>query len=142
VRASAGRRGVDSKLDSEAFKAIESGVRGCTTCPPSRRWDGRDRHVVHPKGIQCFGFGPAIDMEDGPRGFGAHSDQERILESELHRFVRLKFDIVSSHARAGGPQFRERILQKKTFQRASVPRRKFGSRARGLTACPAHEIKT
>jgi hypothetical protein len=81
-------------------------------------------------------------MEDGPRGFGAHSDQERILESELHRFVRLKFDIVSSHARAGGPQFRERILQKKTFQRASVPRRKFGSRARGLTACPAHEIKT
>jgi Spy/CpxP family protein refolding chaperone len=40
------------------------------------------------------------DIEDGPRGFGAHSDQERVLESELHRFVRLNWEIVSSLARA------------------------------------------
>jgi hypothetical protein len=39
-------------------------------------------------------------MEDGPKGFGAHSDQERILESELHRFLRFKWDIVTSLARA------------------------------------------
>ena len=31
--------------------------------------------------MQCYGIGPAIDIEDGPKGFGAHSDQERILES-------------------------------------------------------------
>ena len=43
---------------------------------------------------------PATDMEDGPKGFGGHSDQERILESELHRFVRLNWEVVTSLARA------------------------------------------
>ena len=45
-------------------------------------------------------IGPALDTEDGPKGFGAHSDQERILESELHRFVRFQFDVVMELARA------------------------------------------
>ena len=58
-----------------------------------------DMALLRAKGIQCFGIGPAIDMEDGPKGFGAHSDQERILESELHRFVRFNWDLVSSLAR-------------------------------------------
>jgi len=40
------------------------------------------------------------EVEDGPKGFGAHSDQERILESELHRFVRFNWDIVVDLARA------------------------------------------
>ena len=35
-----------------------------------------------------------------PKGFGAHSDQERILESELHRFVRFQYDVVVELARA------------------------------------------
>jgi hypothetical protein len=35
-----------------------------------------------------------------PKGFGAHSDQERILEVELHRFVRYQYDIVMDVARA------------------------------------------
>jgi hypothetical protein len=52
------------------------------------------------KGIQCFGIGPATDFEDGPKGFGAHSDQERLLESELHRFVRFNWEVVTSLARA------------------------------------------
>ena len=45
-------------------------------------------------GIQCYGIGPAIDREDAALGFGAHSDQERILISELNRFVRFNWDIV------------------------------------------------
>jgi hypothetical protein len=49
--------------------------------------------------MQCYGIGPALDVEDGPKGFGAHSDQERILESELHRFVRFAFDAVRELAR-------------------------------------------
>jgi hypothetical protein len=40
------------------------------------------------------------DIEDGPKGFGAHSDQDRILEQQLHRFVRFHYDIVSDLARA------------------------------------------
>jgi hypothetical protein len=50
------------------------------------------------KGMQCYGVGPAIDSEDGPKGFGSHSDQERILETELHRFVRFQYDVVLSLA--------------------------------------------
>jgi hypothetical protein len=71
----------------------------CTTCRRSGRWGtgATDMSFTRAKGIQCFGIGPAIDMEDGPRGFGAHSDQERILESELHRFVRLQLGQKSSH---------------------------------------------
>jgi len=63
--------------------------------------DARDGHVIHAReGHPVLCTGPAIDIEDGPRSFGAHSDQDRILESELHRFVSLNWDIVSSLARA------------------------------------------
>ena len=94
--------GVESKLDSDAFKAIEGAVRRVynVAAIPTMGTGATDMSFTRAKGIQCFGIGPAIDMEDGPRGFGAHSDQERILESELHRFVRLNWEIVSSLARA------------------------------------------
>jgi hypothetical protein len=42
----------------------------------------------------------ATDVEDGPKGFGSHSDQERVLETELHRFVRFTWDSVINLARA------------------------------------------
>jgi hypothetical protein len=44
--------------------------------------------------MQCYGIGPATDIEDGPKGFWAHSDQERILESEFQRYVRFYYDVV------------------------------------------------
>ena len=50
--------------------------------------------------MQCYGIGPALDIEDGPKGFGAHSDQERIVESELYRFVRFAYEAVVEVARA------------------------------------------
>jgi hypothetical protein len=50
--------------------------------------------------MQCYGIGPALDVEDGPKGFGAHSDQERILESEFYRFLRFNYDVVVDIARA------------------------------------------
>ena len=50
------------------------------------------------KNVQCYGVGPATDVEDGPKGFGAHSDQERILETELHRFVQFFWDVVADVA--------------------------------------------
>ena len=37
--------------------------------------------------------------EDPAKGFGAHSDQERILEAELYRFVRFSYEIVYDLAR-------------------------------------------
>ena len=59
-----------------------------------------DMAFLREKGMQCYGIGPATDEEDGPKGFGAHSDQERILEAELHRFVRFNVDVVTTLARA------------------------------------------
>lgn len=55
--------------------------------------EGLDRHQCRRR--EC---GPGIDIEDGPKGFGAHSDQERLLESELHRFVRFYWDVVAQVA--------------------------------------------
>lgn len=91
-----------SRLDTEAFKAIEAAVTRHyeTTTLPTMMTGATDSAYLRGKGVQCYGIGPATDAEDGPKGFGAHSDQERILESELHRFVRFKWDIVNELARA------------------------------------------
>ena len=68
---------------------------------PAWYWTGAtDMAYLRAKGVQCYGIGPATDSEDGPKGFGAHSDQERILESELFRFVRFNWDAVVDLARA------------------------------------------
>jgi hypothetical protein len=59
-----------------------------------------DMAYLRAKGMECYGIGPAVDEEDGPRGFAAHSDQERILESELVRFVRYQWEVVLALAKS------------------------------------------
>ena len=59
-----------------------------------------DMAYLRAKGVECYGVGPMTDSEDGPKGFGAHSDQERILEESLHKFVRFHWDIVINLAKA------------------------------------------
>ncbi|HEY7817383.1 MAG TPA: peptidase dimerization domain-containing protein, partial [Vicinamibacteria bacterium] len=92
----------EQPLDSDAFLAIESMVKKHYDAPtlPSMSTGATDMAYLRGKGIQCYGIGPALDEEDGPKGFGAHSDQERILESELHRFVRFNWDVVVELVRA------------------------------------------
>ena len=94
--------GPDAKLDSEAYKALESAGTRIYNAPtlPMMSTGATDMAQLRVKGVQCFGIGPAVDFEDAPKGFGAHSDQERLLESELHRFVRFNWDVVSNLARA------------------------------------------
>jgi acetylornithine deacetylase/succinyl-diaminopimelate desuccinylase-like protein len=91
-----------ARLDSEAFKALEANItkhyKAITL--PTMSTGATDMAFLRRKGIQCYGIGPALDSEDGPKGFGAHSDQERILESELYRFVRFNWDAVLDVARA------------------------------------------
>ena len=88
--------GPETRLTSEAFKTIEAMVSRHYKAPtlPTMSTGATDMAYLRNKGIQCFGVGPAIDLEDGPKGYGAHSDQERILESELYRFVRFYWDVV------------------------------------------------
>jgi acetylornithine deacetylase/succinyl-diaminopimelate desuccinylase-like protein len=93
------------RLDSEAFTTLEAAIKTHynTVTLPAMSPGATDMAYLRAKGMQCYGIGPAIDWEDGPKGFGSHSDQERILESELHRFVRFNFDVVKKLAGASAP---------------------------------------
>jgi acetylornithine deacetylase/succinyl-diaminopimelate desuccinylase-like protein len=91
-----------SSLNTEAFTVIQEQVKKHygTLVLPTMGTGATDMAQIRSKGIQCYGIGPAIDSEDAGKGFGAHSDQERILESELHRFVRFQYDVVTALARS------------------------------------------
>jgi acetylornithine deacetylase/succinyl-diaminopimelate desuccinylase-like protein len=91
-----------SRIDSAAFKAIETAVRQHydTVTLPTMSTGATDMAYLRAKGIECYGIGPLTDSEDGPKGYGAHSDQERILEESLHKFVRFHWDIVVNLAKA------------------------------------------
>ncbi len=91
-----------SRIDTEAFNVLETQVQKHynTVVLPTMGTGATDMSNIRAKGIQCYGIGPALDTEDAGKGFGAHSDQERILESELHRFVRFQYDVVVQLARA------------------------------------------
>jgi acetylornithine deacetylase/succinyl-diaminopimelate desuccinylase-like protein len=90
-----------ARLDSEVFKILESAFARLydTTVLPTMSTGATDMAYLRDKGIQCYGIGPALDVEDGPKGYGAHSDQERILENELHKFVRFHYEVVRDLAR-------------------------------------------
>jgi acetylornithine deacetylase/succinyl-diaminopimelate desuccinylase-like protein len=94
-----------SRLETEAFKVIEAAVTKhySATTLPTMSTGATDMAYLRAKGVECYGIGPATDIEDGPKGFGAHSDQERILESELHRFVRFHWEIVANLVGSGEP---------------------------------------
>jgi acetylornithine deacetylase/succinyl-diaminopimelate desuccinylase-like protein len=96
------RPGGFARLDTEAFKVLQAQVTRHyqATTLPTMSTGATDMAYLRAKGVQCYGIGPALDIEDGPKGFGAHSDQERLLESELHRFVRFHYDVVADLARA------------------------------------------
>ena len=85
-----------SRLDTEAFKVIEGVNQRVYQVPtlPTMLAAATDMAQVRAKGVQCYGIGPMTDREDAAKGFGAHSDQERILESSFQQFVRAHWEIV------------------------------------------------
>jgi acetylornithine deacetylase/succinyl-diaminopimelate desuccinylase-like protein len=92
----------DARLDTEVFKALEAAGKRVynTVTLPTMSTGATDMAPLRARGVQCYGIGAAIDMEDGPKGYGMHSDQERILESELYRFVRFNYEVVVDLAAA------------------------------------------
>ncbi len=83
-------------LDSQAFEAIQTGIAThyAVSTLPTMSTGATDMAYLRARNIRCYGIGPATDREDAALGFGAHSDQERILEVELHKFVRFYWDVV------------------------------------------------
>ena len=90
-----------SRIDTEAFRSIEAAVRKHydTITLPTMGTGASDKAQTRSKGIQCYGVGPATDLEDHLKGFGGHSDQERILESDLQRFAGFYWDVVAGLVR-------------------------------------------
>lgn len=86
-----------SRLDNEAFKVLEGVSKrhypGMIVLP-TMLTGATDMAYLRGRGMQCYGIGPMTDSEDGPKGYGSHSDQERILESSLHTFVKYHYDAV------------------------------------------------
>ena len=85
-----------ASINTTAFSAIEQNLQehyGVITLP-TMSTGATDMAYLRARGVQCYGIGPAIDREDAALGFGAHSDQERILISEMNRFFRFNWDLV------------------------------------------------
>lgn len=69
--------GAPSPVNNEAFRAVEQAIRkhyGVVTLP-SMSTGASDKAQLRARGIPSYGIGPATDVEDGPLGYGAHSDQ-------------------------------------------------------------------
>ncbi len=90
-----------SRLESEAFITTEAAVKKIynTVTIPTMPTGATDMAFLRAKGIECYGIGPMTDIEDGPKGFGAHSDQERILEESLHKFVQFNWELIFNLAK-------------------------------------------
>ncbi len=91
-----------SRLNTEAFVAAESAVKKVynSVAIPTMLTGATDMSFLRARGVECYGIGPMTDVEDGPKGFGAHSDQERILEEALHKFVQFNWEIIYNLAKA------------------------------------------
>jgi acetylornithine deacetylase/succinyl-diaminopimelate desuccinylase-like protein len=89
-----------SRIDSEAYHALEAAYRKIYNVPtlPLMQTGATDMAFLRAKGMQCYGVGAMVDDEDGPKGFGPHSDQERILEEALYRHVQFFWEAVTAIA--------------------------------------------
>ena len=92
-----------SPIDSDAYHSIEAAfnkIYGAVTLPVMQT-GATDMAFLREKGVQCYGIGAMSDVEDAPKGFGAHSDQERILEEAIYKHVQFFWTAVTSIAASG-----------------------------------------
>jgi len=91
-----------SKLDSEAYRAVEAAYKSVHNAItiPEMQTGATDMAFLRAKGVQCYGVGAMVDDEDAPKGYGPHSDQERILEQAVYKHVQFFWQAVNSIAGA------------------------------------------
>jgi acetylornithine deacetylase/succinyl-diaminopimelate desuccinylase-like protein len=89
-----------SRIDSDAYHAIEKAmlkIYGVQTIP-TMSTGATDMAFLRAKGVQCYGVGAMFDEEDAAKGFGAHSDQERILEEAVYKHLQFFWEAVTAIA--------------------------------------------
>ena len=89
-----------SPIDSDAYRAIEAAYKktyGVITVPQMST-GATDMAFLRAKGVECYGVGAMVDEEDAAKGFGAHSDQERVLEEAIYKHLQFFWDAVNSMA--------------------------------------------
>ena len=64
---------------------------------PLMQTGATDMAFLRAKGVQCYGVGAMVDEEDAPKGYGPHSDQERILEQAVYKHVQFFWQAVNIH---------------------------------------------
>lgn len=99
----AGRpQGVPISITSDVFKALESSFKTVYGIPtvPLMGTGATDMSQLRPRGVQCYGVGAMRDDEDVLKGFGAHSDQERILEESVYKHLQFYWNAVTAIAGA------------------------------------------
>ena len=89
-----------SPIDSEVYQAIEAANRKIYQVPtiPTMSTAATDMAFLRAKGIACYGVGPSVDDEDAAKGFAAHSDQERLREESLYKFMQFQWDVLTTIA--------------------------------------------
>ena len=102
--AAGGRRpaAAPSSITSDVYKALESSykqVYGVISLPLMGT-GATDMSQLRPRGVQCYGVGAARDDEDVLKGFGAHSDQERMPEDSVGKHLRFYWAAVTAIAGA------------------------------------------
>ena len=87
---------------SETYKSIEAAFQKVYNVPtlPLMGTGGTDMSQLRPRGMQCYGIGAARDDEDILKGFGAHSDQERIPEDSVAKHLQFYWTAVTGIAGA------------------------------------------
>lgn len=89
-----------SRLDTEMFHTIEAVTRqlypGAVTLP-SMLTGATDMAQLRAKGVQSYGIGSIIEEKDHGAN-GAHSDDERLEEAALYRFMQFVWTTVTEIA--------------------------------------------
>jgi acetylornithine deacetylase/succinyl-diaminopimelate desuccinylase-like protein len=87
---------------SDTYKTLEGAfqkVYGIMTLP-TMATAATDMTRLRPRGVQCYGLGAARDDEDTLKGFGAHSDQERLAEDSVVKHLAFYWAAVTGIAGA------------------------------------------
>jgi len=78
-----------SRIDTEMFRALERTQKSMypdAVTIPVMLTGATDMAQLRGKGVQAYGFGATADESENEL-HGPHSDQERMLESSIHKMV-------------------------------------------------------